>query len=186
MNRKMMSLLLFATMVFFAEQVIAVDDVKQNLSTFQRFGRVSLDGTILEPTCTISAGSRDQVIPLSTLSIPTLAVEGQGPIEYFSLRLTDCTLIDVKGTPAKRLRFTTTFDGASRNGYFQLSGEARGVSLAIADRYGRVAVPGQPLPPADIDGNTMSLLYQARIIRNNDVPRAGNYQATLRFKLEYY
>lgn len=186
MNRKMMPLLLFVTASLFVEQVIALDDIKQDRKTHQRFGSISLEGTILEPSCTISAGSREQIISLSTLSIPTLVIDGQGPIEYFSIRLAECTLVDQKGTAAERPRFIATFEGPAQNGYFQLSGNAKGASLAIADRYGRLAIPGQPLPPADIDTSTLSLLYQARIVKNNDIPRAGDYQATLRFKLEYY
>lgn len=186
MNRKMMSLWLSVALSLCTEQVIALTDIKQDRKMHQRFGHLNLQGTILEPSCTISAGSRDQVISLGTLSIPSLVVDGQGPIEYFSIRLTQCTLIDKKGTAAKQPRFIATFDGQAQNGYFRLSGDAKGASLAIADRYGRLATPGKPLPPVDIDTNTLSLLYQARIIKNNDIPRAGNYQAPLRFKLEYY
>lgn len=53
-----------------------------------------------------------------------------------------------KGQEADNPRFIATFDGPSNgNGNFELSGEAKGASLAIADRYGRQAIPGQPLPP---------------------------------------
>ncbi|WP_313771559.1 fimbrial protein [Proteus vulgaris] len=186
MNRKMVSLLLLVATGLLVKPVMAVTDIKQDVKSHQRFGVVSLQGSILEPTCTISAGSREQVISLNTVSIPTLVVEGQGPIEYFSIRLTECSLVDQKGTQAERPRFTATFEGPAQNGLFQLFGDAKGASLAIADRYGRSAIPGKPLPPVDIDTKSLSLLYQARLVKNNDIPRAGNYQATLRFKLEYY
>lgn len=186
MNRKMMPLLLVVITSLFTKQVIAMDDIRQDRKMHQRFGSVKVEGSIVEPTCTISAGSRDQVITLNTLSIPSLVIDGQGPLEYFSIRLMECTLIDTKGEQADRPRFIATFEGPAQNGYFSLFGEAKGISLAIADRYGRLAVPGQPMPPVDIDTKTLSLLYQARLVKNNEIPKAGNYQATLRFKLEYY
>lgn len=103
-----------------------------------------------------------------------LVTEGRGPIEYFSIRLTECTLIEQKGQEADNPRFIATFEGPSNeNGNFTLSGEARGASLAIADRYGRQAIPGQPLPPVGIDSKSMALLYQARIVKNNEIPKAG-------------
>ncbi|HCH49132.1 MAG TPA: type 1 fimbrial protein [Proteus sp.] len=185
MNRKMTPLLLCLAVSLFTEQALA-SDVKQDKKMHQRFGALNLQGTILEPTCAISAGSRYQVIPLTTVSIPTLVTQGSGPIDYFSIRLTECTLVEQKGKEADNPRFIATFEGPSQSGNFQLFGDAKGASLMIADRYGRQAIPGQPLPAVGIDSKSMALLYQARIVKNNDIPKAGNYQTTLRFKLEYY
>ena len=92
-------------------------------------------------------GSSDQVIPLTTVSIPTLVTEGQGPIEYFSIRLTDCTLISQKG----KKRIIHVLSQRSMVLLMEMAtlviGEAKGASLAIADRYGRQAIPGQPYRP---------------------------------------
>lgn len=82
MNRKMAPLLLCLVASLVTAPTIA-SDVKQDKNMHQRFGWLNLQGTILEPSCAISAGSSDQVIPLTTVSIPTLVTEGQGPIEYF-------------------------------------------------------------------------------------------------------
>ncbi len=186
MNRKMTPLWLCLIASLLIPKAVA-SDVKQDKNMHQRFGVLNLSGSILEPSCTIAAGSGEQVIPLTIVSIPMLETEGQGPIEYFSIRLTECTLIEQKGQEADNPRFIATFEGpSSENGNFALSGEARGASLAIADRYGRRAIPGKPLPPVGIDSKSMALLYQARIVKNNEIPKAGNYRTTLRFKLEYY
>ena len=148
----------------------------------QRFGWLNLQGTILSRPAQYQ---REVVIarcPLTTVSIPTLVTEGQGPIEYFSIRLTDCTLISQKGKKRIIPRFIATFDGPSNgNGNFELSGEVKVLHLAIADRYGsRQAVPGQ-LPPVGIDSQSMAFAVPSSNSQKQRYAKSGNYRTTLRF-----
>lgn len=106
--------------------------------------------------------------------------------DYFWIRLAECTVQPVKGGAADNLRFRVTFEGAEQDGRFQLTGSGKGASLSISDRNGNEAVPGKPLPPADIDLNNMALRYQARLVKNSDELQSGYYRATVGFKLEYY
>lgn len=182
MNRTMALFLLSGLWVFQAN----ASEQKQDKKTHQRFGIVSLQGSILEPTCAISAGSEDQSIQLTTLPIPTLLQEGQGPLEHFSIRLIECTMKPLKTGTNDKGRFVVTFDGPADGNNFQLSGQAKGVALAIADGKGNRAIPGQPMPAIDGNSQSMTLHYQMRVVSNQQLPQSGNYKTTLRFKLEYY
>ena len=164
----------------------AAGETKQDAKTSLRFGAVQMQGTILEPVCTISTASREQAVALTDVSVPQLRDEGQGPADYFWIRLAECTVQPVKGGAADNLRFRVTFEGAEQDGRFQLTGSGKGASLSISDRNGTEAVPGKPLPPADIDLNNMALRYQARLVKNSDELQSGYYRATVGFKLEYY
>lgn len=176
---------LLITIVCFSSYT-AAGETKQDAKTSLRFGAVQMQGTIFEPVCTISTASREQVVALTDVSVPQLRDEGQGPADYFWIRLTECTVLPVKGGAADNLRFRVTFEGAEQDGHFQLNGSGKGASLAIADRNGNEAVPGKPLPPADIDPDNMALRYQARLVKNSDELQSGHYRATVGFKLEYY
>lgn len=176
---------LLITIVCFSSYT-AAGETKQDAKTSLRFGAVQMQGTIFEPVCTISTASREQVVALTDVSVPQLRDEGQGPADYFWIRLAECTVLPVKGGAADNLRFRVTFEGAAQDGHFQLNGSGKGASLAITDRNGNEAVPGKPLPPADIDPDNMALRYQARLVKNSDELQSGHYRATVGFKLEYY
>ncbi|WP_156656651.1 fimbrial protein [Morganella psychrotolerans] len=176
---------LLVIVVCFSAQVPA-GETKQDAKTSLRFGAVQMQGSILEPVCTISTASREQVVMLSDVSVPMLRDEGQGPADHFWIRLTECTVVPVKGQKTESPRFLVTFEGAEQDGHFQLTGSGKGASLAVSDRNGHEAVPGHPLPPADIDPDNMALRYQARLVKNSDELQSGYFRAILGFKLEYY
>ncbi len=150
------------------------------------WGRVNMEGAILDTACAIEAGSRDQSIDMSTLPLSQFVRDGQGGTRAFTIRLVNCVLSRASADQPDWQRFQVTFDGDGRNGLFQVHGEARGVALQITDTRGNVAYPGKPLPTTEVVAGSMDLNYFLRLVGDNNVLRAGGYYSAVRFKLDYY
>lgn len=150
------------------------------------WGRVNMEGAILDTACAIEAGSRDQSIDMSTLPINQIIRDGQGAAKPFTIRLVNCVLSRPTAGLPDWQRFQVTFDGDGRNGLFQVQGRARGVALQITDARGNIALPGEPLPPNEVTPGDMDLNYSLRLVGNQTVLRAGEYYSAVRFKLDYY
>ena len=150
------------------------------------WGRVNMEGSILDTACAIEAGSRDQSIEMFTVPLGQIIRDGSGTGRPFTIHLINC----VRTRPDPGLpdwqRFRVTFDGESRNGLFLVHGTARGVALQITDAQGNIALPGKPLPAGDMIPGAMDLTYSLRLVGDQQVLRAGEYRSAVRFKLDYY
>ncbi|RJF53301.1 type 1 fimbrial protein [Serratia inhibens] len=155
-------------------------------STPAGWGRVNMEGAILDTACAIEAGSRDQSIEMSTLPLSQIIRDGQGLTKPFTIRLVNCVLSRATAGLPDWQRFQVTFDGDGRNGLFQVHGEARGVALQITDARGNIALPGKPLPMSDVNPGNMDLNYFLRLVGDQNVLRVGEYYSAVRFKLDYY
>ncbi|CAI1948404.1 MULTISPECIES: fimbrial protein [Serratia] len=152
----------------------------------QGWGRVNMEGSILDTACAIEAGSRDQSIEMSTVPVGQIIRDGSGTARPFTIHLINCVRTRPDPTLPDWQRFQVTFDGESRNGLFQVQGTARGVALQIRDAQGNVAVPGKPLPADDVRPGAMHLTYSLHLVGDKQVLRAGEYRSAIRFKLDYY
>ncbi|MEK9496415.1 fimbrial protein [Photorhabdus sp. P32] len=152
----------------------------------QGYGRVSMQGAIIDTACAIDAGSRDQTIELATIPVSRMIHDGQGPARPFSIHLINCVLTSAAlGKPDWR-HFQVTFDGVPDGHNFRLSGAAQGVALQITDIYGNQAYPGTPLPLRDLQAGQMTLNYAMRLVGNRQLLQAGQYRTTVRFRLDYH
>ena len=167
------------TIVLFSPEGLAV-------SPSSGWGRVNMEGAILDTACAIDAGSRDQSIDLSSLPLAQIIRDGQGATRPFSIQLVHCVLSRPLPNLPDWQRFQVTFDGEGRDGLFQVYGDAQGVALQITDAHGNIALPGKPLPPEGIVPGSMHLNYSLRLVGNQQVLRAGEYRSAVRFKLDYY
>lgn len=78
-----------------------------------------------------------------------------------------------------------TFDGVRGTpDKFNLSGQAKGINLQIADARGNIARAGKVMPAIPLTGNEEALDYTLRIVRNGKL-EAGNYFAVLGFRVDY-
>ncbi|MGX1960596.1 fimbrial protein [Serratia proteamaculans] len=152
----------------------------------QGWGRVNMQGAIIDTACAIAAGSREQVIDMETVPVADIIRDGQGVNKPFSIELINCVLTRPNNTLPDWKHFQVTFDGEADGALFGVQGEAKGVALQIADGKGNIATPGKPLPLGDISLGTMQLNYAMRLVSNNRSLRAGVYSSAVRFKLDYY
>ncbi|CAI0905637.1 PAP fimbrial minor pilin protein precursor [Serratia proteamaculans] len=150
------------------------------------WGRVNMQGSIIETACAIDTQSRDQTIDMDTAPVSQIARDGQGVSRQFSIRLINCLLERADPTLPDWRRFQVTFDGRADTGGFGVEGAASGVALQISDTAGNIANPGQALPAGDITPGDKTLNYSMRLVGNQQVLKAGEYYSTLRFKMDYY
>jgi type 1 fimbria pilin len=152
----------------------------------QGWGRVNMVGAIMETACAIDTNSRDQAINMGVVPISQIARDGQGLTRPFSIRLVNCILTRNDKTLPGWRHFQITFDGHADAGLFSVSGAAKGVALQIADVQGNIATPGAPLPFGELRPSEMQLNYSLRLVSNRQVLRAGEYNSTVKFKMDYY
>lgn len=150
------------------------------------WGRILMEGSIIETACAIEMNSRDQAIEMITIPITKIAQDGRGIAKPFVIRLVNCTLKRVNPTHPDFKLFQVTFDGVPDGNLLGVEGEARGVGLQIKDHSGNIALPGVPLPPTEIFPGDKVLHYTMNLVPNNQKLRAGEYRSTVRFKMDYY
>lgn len=155
-------------------------------NAMQGNGYVAVEGSIIDSPCAIDAGSRNQSIELTTIPISQMINNPKGPPSPFSIRLINCVLTPL--TPGKPdwQSFEITFDGSHDGDNFRLFGHSKGIALEITDTLGNQALPGKPLPARGIEPGSMTLNYSLRLVNNNQLFKSGNYQTTIRFKMDYY
>lgn len=151
----------------------------------QGWGRVNMQGAIIDTACAIAAGSREQTIDMETLPVGQIVRDGQGLTKPFSIELINCVL-ERAGNKPNWKNFQVTFDGHADGDLFGVQGEARGIGLKITDNNGHVVIPGVPLPMEEIVPGNMTLNYFMTLIPNHQPLKAGTYFSTVRFKLDYF
>jgi type 1 fimbria pilin len=152
----------------------------------QGWGRINMQGAIIDTACAIAAGSREQIIDMGSIPVADIIRDGQGITKPFSIELINCILTRPNNTLPDWRHFQVTFDGEADGELFGVQGEAKGVALQIADGQGNIATPGKPLPLGDISLGAMQLKYAMRLVSNSQAVRAGAYSTAVRFKLDYY
>jgi type 1 fimbria pilin len=150
------------------------------------WGRVNMQGAVIETACAIDTNSRDQTIDMSVLPLSQIMRDGQGLTRPFSIKLINCVLDRMDESLPQWRRFQVTFDGRVDNGLFGVDGTARGVALQLADNDGNIVTPGIPSPYLDITEGERELKYSLRLVSNQQILRSGEYTSTIRFKMDYY
>jgi len=150
------------------------------------WGRVNMQGTIIDTACAIAAGSREQAIDMERVPVKDIILDGQGITKPFSIELINCVLTRPNNTLPDWNHFQVTFDGETDGELFSVQGKAKGIALQISDRRGNIATPGKPLPLGGISSGSMQLNYSLRLVSNNQSLLAGDYFSAIRFKLDYY
>ncbi|WP_158499091.1 fimbrial protein [Serratia sp. FS14] len=152
----------------------------------QGWGRVNMQGAIIDTACAIAAGSREQAIDMDTVPVADIIRDGRGVSRNFSIELVNCVLSRTDNKLRDWQHFQVTFDGNADEELFSVDGEAKGVGLQIADVNGNIALPGHPLPNRDVSPGNMRLNYEMRLVANKQPLRAGAYYSAVRFKMDYY
>ncbi|HII4325964.1 TPA: fimbrial protein [Enterobacter cloacae] len=158
----------------------------ENSQAAAGWGRVNMQGAVIETACAIDTNSRDQTIDMSVLPLSQIMRDGQGLTRPFSIKLINCVLDRIDESLPQWRRFQVTFDGRVDNGLFGVDGAARGVALQLADNDGNIVTPGNPSPYLDISEGERELNYSLRLVSNQQILRSGEYTSTIRFKMDYY
>lgn len=155
-------------------------------SAIQGWGRVNMQGAIIDTACAIAVESRYQTVDMDIVPIADIIRDGQSQIKTFAIELVNCTLERANNKLPDWKQFQVTFDGDAEEGLFGVRGEASGIALQITDAAGNIATPGYPMPRGDIIPGDMRLNYALKLVANNHAPKAGDYFSAVRFKLDYF
>lgn len=147
----------------------------------QEFGRVSMQGSIINTPCSIATADLNQTIEMKVTTVGEVIDNGFGQSNRFSIMLVNCSL---DSSSSHESYFSTAFDGASEDGLFMVNGAA-GVGLQMSDIVGNIAQPGKPLPAGILKRGSQHLDYTLRLVRNHAPFKTGTYNAVLRFKTDY-
>lgn len=150
------------------------------------WGRVNMQGSIVDTACAIAVDSRDQTIYMDIVPVADIIRDGHGGKKNFTIELSNCELERSNHKFPDWKHFQVTFDGASQGDLFEIQGAASGVALQIRDVTGNVARPGKPLPLVNITPGSMTLNYTIKLVANNHALKAGEYFSSVRFKLDYF
>ncbi|MGL4723251.1 MAG: fimbrial protein [Scandinavium sp.] len=149
-------------------------------------GRVNMRGSIVDAACSIATGDRVQAIEMATEPVGAILRDARGTDNKFDIQLSNCVLArDGDATPNQK-RFSLTFSGGNNGDDFQVSGEAKGVALRIADTQNNIARPGVALLPQEIDPKNMTLNFHIFLVGDQQIIQAGNYRAAVNFNMNYY
>jgi type 1 fimbria pilin len=148
------------------------------------WGKVNMQGTIIDTACAIAVNSREQTIDMEVLPLSDIIRDGQGRSKSFSIDLVNCVTSHLGKDSWQQ--FQVTFDGEANGELFGVNGDASGVALKIIDINGNVAIPGKVMPPIDIIHGESQLNYTLRLVANSQELKPGDYFSSIRFKLEYF
>lgn len=148
------------------------------------WGRVNMQGSIIDTACAIAVDSREQSIDMGIIPVADIIRDGNGRSKPFSIDLVNCVL----DRPGKEdwKQFQVIFDGDADGDLFGVHGGASGVGLQITDGLGNIASPGKALPVVDIAPGSMQLNYSLKLVANNHAVKSGDYFSSIRFKLDYF
>ncbi|CRY55660.1 exported minor pilin protein [Yersinia intermedia] len=166
--------------------LLILSPIENSQATALGWGRVNMQGAVIETACAIDTNSRDQTIDMSLMPLSQIMRDGRGSTRSFSIKLINCVMERIGEKLPKWQRFQVTFDGRIDNGLFGIDGTARGIALELADNDGKIVTPGIPshyLYPTDGESE---LNYSMRLVSNQQILHIGEYTSTIRFKMEYY
>lgn len=152
----------------------------------QGWGRVSMQGAIIDTACAIELGNRDQTIDMAVVPIADIIRDGQGGGKSFVINLNNCELQHSAHQLPDWKNFQVTFDGDAEGDSFKVQGSASGIALQISDIIGNIVKPGKPLPLENIIPGNMTLNYTIKLVKNNHALKSGEYSSSIRFKLNYF
>lgn len=150
------------------------------------WGRVNMEGAIVNAACAIEAASRDQTIDMKSLPVEQISRDGHGLTRPFTVQLVNCGLSGDDTDISGRQYFRMIFDGHADGKNFGVVGDVRGVALRIADSIGKEVNPGVPMSIENTLTKDYRLNYSMQLVANRQVLRAGDYRSAIRFKLDYY
>lgn len=176
MNRKV--LIIFFCLLF------SVSSPVQAVGSLVDWGRVNMQGSIIDAPCAIAVNSQEQSIDMGVIPLADIISDGHGHSKPFSIELVNC-MLDRPGRDDSNY-FQVTFDGDNEGDLFGIGGGASGVGLQISDSLGHIAIPGKSLPYVDIIPGSMLLNYSLKLVANSHALKSGDYFFSILFKLDYF
>lgn len=152
--------------------------------SYLNVGVVNLNGSIVDTACSIETSSRNQYISMGEIPLSQIIRDGKGNTRDFEIKLINCVLNSNDGN--RWNKFYITFDGYSKNDFFSVNGDAKGISLKLTDTENKIIKPGKSLSYKLSGQDSYILNYKITLVPNNENLQAGQYNSTIRFHLNYF
>ncbi|WP_369115540.1 fimbrial protein [Edwardsiella tarda] len=150
-------------------------------------GRTSFTGRVYVESCSLEMNDQYQVLYMGVEQLKNFHNSDIGLEKKLKIELKNCDFPSDGQGVFSNSRVQVTFDGMPGNSpdQFYLNGQAKGIALQIVNSDGYSAIAGKPLPAEFINSKRKELIYTARLVRNGEALKPGNYQALIGFKLNY-
>ncbi|ENE2355445.1 type 1 fimbrial protein [Serratia marcescens] len=154
-------------------------------------GKVTFSGSIIEAPCSIAPESTDQTVELGAISNVALKGGGKSTPRNFQIKLENCELDSVVGSPTKNNTVSLTFSGSASEGNDKLlgiTGVAKGAGIAITDGAGTNIELGKASKARELQNgaNTLSFAaYLQGVTASGVTIVPGEFQSVADFTLAY-
>lgn len=153
-------------------------------ATENEVAHVMIDGSIVEAACAIGMGAPDQTLYMGNHPLSHIIRGKHLPRYTLSINLLACSLEQYSLNKPRSYIFRIMFEGEEDVGHFKNTGSARGIAVMISDHQGNIATPGKYLPAQKLDDNKI-FNYTLSLISNQEILQPGDFQLTLRFRIDY-
>ncbi|CAB3640027.1 fimbrial protein [Achromobacter pestifer] len=150
-------------------------------------GKVNMSGAIVNGACSIQVETKDQTISMVPAPISGL-VSGEATIQQpFTLQLVNCSPgSNSTSVTTGSNAFTLIFEGAGDSQMFLARGSAKGIAIRIKDSRGNPVMPGVPMHELLPSSGDLALNYALRLTGTGAALQAGDYQITIRLRMNYF
>ncbi|PNF13478.1 type 1 fimbrial protein [Enterobacter cancerogenus] len=143
---------------------------------------IEYSGTLIADPCVVDTDSEDQTVDFGTVVKKTFINHTRSVAEPFRIRLLECDL-----TAGNNV--AVTFNGTESSDHsetFAVTGEAKGITIALEDSDGNAVKPARPMKPVPLTGEETILDYRA-YVQSSDYSnvREGAFESVVSFMLEY-
>lgn len=159
-------------------------NISEAMPVDQGNGIVGMSGSIIDSACSIAVNDENQLITMGPETTGELIHDGHGMPVRFAIHLTGCNLNSRDEGGHRETKFSVTFDGQRDARLFGVSG-ASGFGILIFDQDGNIVQPGIPLPAQPLKPGKQTMEYALELYDDHHRFVAGNWYATIRFKVDY-
>lgn len=154
-------------------------------SPFQgKYGRVSMQGAVINAACAIAVESREQTIDMGEVPLSDIIRNGQSRSKNFSIKLINC--VPERHGEIKWRQFRIVFDGEADGKLFSAHGRVSGVGIQISAANGNIIIPGKIVTVNDIVPGDILLNYTLKLVADRHALKSGDYSSAIRFWLDYF
>ncbi|KFK96798.1 MULTISPECIES: fimbrial protein [unclassified Serratia (in: enterobacteria)] len=148
------------------------------------YGRVNMNGVIINPACSISSDNAEQTIDLGLITQETL--NNTAAVTYpFTINLINCVFLHAEENKEMQSTLGLRFDGPSEPGssWFNLGESSKGLAFQILDGQSNVVIPGAVMRVHKHDGENKKLNYSLRLIKKIPQVKSGRFHSMVYFTL---
>lgn len=145
-----------------------------------------MSGAIVNAACSIQVEAKDQTVSMTPAPISGL-VNGEATIQQaFTLQLVNCGPAHTTPLATGSHAFTLIFEGAGDSQMFLARGSAKGIAIRIKDARGNLVSPGVPMHELLPSSGDLALTYALSLTGTGSALQAGDYQITIRLRMNYF